>query len=81
MKRKTIATVVAAAFAIAAAAAQAGECPADKRVADGQGQKNPGHGPKAVTDMVITSTDLGGEKVSLKEHLFRTRRLVSCRRR
>jgi quercetin dioxygenase-like cupin family protein len=65
--------MLAAAFSIPAFA---GECPADKRVADGQGQKNPGHGPKAVTDVVITATDLGNEKVGLKEHQFRARRLV-----
>ena len=73
MKATYIAAALAAAFSMSALA---GECPADKRVADGQGQKNPGHGPKAVTDMVITSTDLGNEKLGLKEHQFRARRLV-----
>jgi quercetin dioxygenase-like cupin family protein len=73
MKVKVLAAMLAAAFSIPAFA---GECPADKRVADGQGQKNPGHGPKAVTDVVITATDLGNEKVGLKEHQFRARRLV-----
>lgn len=73
MKRTLIATAIALTLPLAAFA---GECPADKRVADGQGQKNPGHGPKAVTDVVIASTDLAAEKVMLKEHLFRARRLV-----
>jgi quercetin dioxygenase-like cupin family protein len=73
MQLKILAALVAASFSLSALA---GECPADKRVADGQGQKNPGHGPKAVTDVVITATDLGNEKVGLKEHMFRARRLV-----
>ncbi len=76
MNRTTIAALVAGAFSIVATAAVAGECPADKRVADGQGQKMAGHGPKDVTDTVIASTDLGGEKVGLKDHKFRARKLV-----
>lgn len=73
MKRTTIAAIVTGMFAIGA---QAGECPADKRVADGQGQKMVSHGPKDVTDTVIASTDLGAEKLGLKEHMFRARKLV-----
>ena len=73
---RLIAAAVAASFALAALPALAGECPADKRVADGQGQKMAAHGPKDVTDMVVASTDLGAEKVSLAEHKFRARRLV-----
>ena len=73
MKFALIAAVVAAAFP---AALLAGECPADKRVADGQGQQKVTHGPKDVTDTVITTTDLSEEKVALKDHLFRARRLV-----
>jgi len=73
MKRTTIAALVAGVFSIAA---QAGECPADKRVADGQGQKMVAHGPRDVTDNVIAATDLGAEKLGLKEHMFRARKLV-----
>ncbi len=73
MKHRLIAAAVAIAVPFTALA---GECPADKRVADGQGQKNAGHGPKAVTDTVIASTDLGAEAIGLKEHKFRSRRLV-----
>ena len=73
MQLKTLTALVAAVFSVSAFA---GECPMDKRVADGQGQKNPGHGPKAVTDVVIAATDLGKEKVGLPEHMFRARRLV-----
>ena len=73
MKHTMIAAILAGAFS---AAAQAGECPADKRVADGQGQKMATHAAKDVTDMVIASTDLTNEKVGLKDHLFRARKLV-----
>jgi quercetin dioxygenase-like cupin family protein len=76
MKRTTLAALVAGAFSIAATAASAGECPADKRVADGQGQKLVSHGPRDVTDTVIASTDLGAEKLGLKDHKFRARKLV-----
>jgi quercetin dioxygenase-like cupin family protein len=76
MKRTTIAALLAIAFSIAASVAHAGGCPADKRVADGQGQKMVNQGPKDVTDTVITSTDLTNEKVGLKDHQFRARKLV-----
>lgn len=74
--RNTIAAALAAVFSISAAPAFAGECPADKRVADGQGQKMVTLGAKDVTDMVIASTDLSTQKVGLKDHQFRARRLV-----
>jgi len=73
MKRTMIAAILAGAFSTTA---WAGECPADKRVADGQGQKMVTHGPKEVTDRVLTSTDLTNEKVGLKDHQFRARKLV-----
>jgi quercetin dioxygenase-like cupin family protein len=76
MQRKLIAASIAASFSIAAATAFAGECPADKRVADGKGQKMVNLGPKDVTDMVVVSTDLSKEKVALADHQFRARRLV-----
>jgi quercetin dioxygenase-like cupin family protein len=76
MKRKSIAAATGTALSLFAAAAFAGGCPADKRVADGQGQKIVNYGPKDVTDMVIVSTDLSTQKVALKDHQFRARRLV-----
>lgn len=76
MKLNLITASLAGAFFLAASAAFAGECPADKRVADGQGQKMVTLGPKDVTDTVVMSTDLANEKVALNGHLFRTRRLV-----
>ena len=63
-----------AAVATLSAAAQAGECPADRAVADG----NP-NGPtqgKGVTDAVLTSLDLADEKVALRGYQLRLRRLV-----
>ena len=76
MKANRIAALVAAALSISATPALAGECPADKRVADGQGQKMVTHGPKDVTDTVVSSTDLSKEKVGLKDYQFRARKLV-----
>ena len=74
-KRAAIATTVAGALAIAATATNAGECPADKRVADGQGQKPGPMMPKDVTDVVRASTDLSKEPLALGGRLFRLRQL------
>src|SRR5438034_10802470 len=76
MKRNTIATVLAAVFSLAATATQAGECPADQRVADGQGQKMVTHGAKDAADTVVVSTDLSNEQGATKNRLFRARSLV-----
>jgi quercetin dioxygenase-like cupin family protein len=72
MQLKTLAALVAAAFSVSAFA---GECPADKRVPDGQGQKMVNYGPKDVTDKVRASTDLAKQAVALPGHLFRLREL------
>ena len=66
-------TALAGSFALAGTAF-AGECPADKVVAGGQ--QNEGHGAKGVTDTVLSSIDLGGEKIAAKGYTFRLRRLV-----
>ena len=55
--------------------ALAGECPADKRVADGQGQKPGPTMPVGVTDVVRASTDLSKEPLALQGRLFRLRQL------
>jgi quercetin dioxygenase-like cupin family protein len=68
----TAAAAFAGALAIAGTAF-AGECPKDK-LASGFG--NPGHGPKAVTDTVLSTVDLGAEKIAAKGHTFRMRKLV-----
>lgn len=71
----SLAGVVAGAMAIGATASFAGECPASKVVADGQGQKDAGKAAKDVTDTVLASIDLSKEMVAANDHLFRMRRL------
>jgi quercetin dioxygenase-like cupin family protein len=68
---------IAAAVALTAAAgaAVAGKCPADKLVADGQGQKQASHAAKGVTDVVRETTDLAAEPPGLKGRQFRLRQL------
>ena len=68
----TSAAAFAGAFAVAGTAF-AGECPADKMA---QGFANAGHAAKAVTDQVLAQIDLGAEKVALKGHNMRVRKLV-----
>ena len=72
MKLTQIAAALAAAFSISALA---GECPADKRVADGKGQAMVNYGPKGVTDVVRASTDLSKEPVAVQGRQFRLREL------
>ena len=74
-RRAAFAAAVASAFAIGASSAIAGECPADKRVADGQGQKPGPTMPKDVTDVVRASTDLAKESIAEKNRLLRLRQL------
>jgi len=72
MQLKILAAVIAAAFSVSA---YAGECPADKRVADGKGQKMASHAAKGVTDKVRSSIDLAKEPVAVQGRLFRLREL------
>jgi quercetin dioxygenase-like cupin family protein len=74
-RRLATAGVVGAAIALAATAANAGECPADKRVADGQGQKMSTVAAKDVTDVVRVTTDLSKEPAAIKGRQFRLRQL------
>jgi quercetin dioxygenase-like cupin family protein len=74
-RRVALAAAVASAFAFGASGTIAGECPADKRVADGQGQKPGPTMPKDVTDVVRASTDLAKEPLAEKGRLFRLRQL------
>jgi len=72
---RRIATAAVAAGALTlAATANAGECPTDKRVAAGEGQKPGPTTPKGVTDKVRTAIDLSKEKVAV-DRLFRLRQL------
>jgi quercetin dioxygenase-like cupin family protein len=72
MQVKFLAAAVAAAFSMSAFA---GECPADKRVADGQGQKMVSHAAKGVTDVVRSSIDLAREPLAVPGRQFRLREL------
>jgi quercetin dioxygenase-like cupin family protein len=74
LRRSALAATVAALGAFSFAAV-AGECPADKRVADGQGQKPGPTMPHDVTDMVRASTDLSKEPLALQGRQFRLREL------
>lgn len=73
MNLRVLVVSIAAAFPLGAFA---GECPADKRVADGMGQKMVSHGAKGVTDTVRASTDLAKEALALPGRQFRLRELV-----
>ncbi|MCW5770502.1 MAG: cupin domain-containing protein [Rhodospirillaceae bacterium] len=72
--RRIAATAAACATLFAAGAAIAGECPAGQMRPDAR--TNPGFAAKGVTDKVLAQTDLGQEKVALKGHNMRVRRLV-----
>jgi hypothetical protein len=74
-RRTALAAAIAAigALSFVASVAVAGECPADKRVADGQGQKPGPTSPSDVTDMVRASTDLSKEPAAIKGRQFRLR--------
>ncbi len=74
VRRLALAAAVVA-LGIAASAAFAGECPADKRVADGQGQKMGPTAPVGVTDVVRASTNLANEPAAIKGRQFRLRQL------
>ena len=69
------ASVMIVAFAASASAALAGECPADKRVPDGQGQKMSTAAAKDVTDVVRATTDLSKEPAAIDGRQFRLRQL------
>ena len=73
--RLAIAGACAGVMAIATTTVSAGECPADKRVADGQGQKPGPTTPKDVTDVVRSVTDLAKEPVMVNGRHFRLRQL------
>ena len=69
-------TAAALLCGLAAGAAQAGTCPADKIVPDGQGQAKSEMAPSGVTDTVIASHDLAKHNINIEDRLFRMRRLV-----
>jgi quercetin dioxygenase-like cupin family protein len=73
--RVAVGVAAFAAMAFAASVAFAGEGPADKRVADGQGQKPGPSAPVGVTDKVRASTDLAKEPSAIPGRQFRLRQL------
>jgi quercetin dioxygenase-like cupin family protein len=74
--RLAIGAVTLCALAFAATATFAGECPADKRVADGKGQPPGPTMPHGVTDTVRASTDIAKSPFNIHGRLFRLRELV-----
>jgi quercetin dioxygenase-like cupin family protein len=67
--------MIAGAFAVAAGSAFGGECPADKRVPDGQGQKMSTAAARDVTDVIRTVTDLSKEPADIQGRQLRLRQL------
>jgi quercetin dioxygenase-like cupin family protein len=63
-------------LSVMAVPASAGQCPANKVVADGKGQKMSAAQAKGLSDRVQTRIDLVNEPVMLKDHALRLRRLV-----
>jgi quercetin dioxygenase-like cupin family protein len=74
-RRVALAGVIAGAMSLAATIANAGECPADKKVADGRGQKPSTAAAKDVIDVVRATTDLAKEPAAVNGRQFRLRQL------
>lgn len=70
-----LAGVLGGALFAVSGTAMAGECPADKVVAAGTGQKPGATKPKDVTDTVIGSIDVAKEPAAIQDRQFRLRRL------
>ena len=75
-RSQLLAALIGCSLLTVAGTAFAGQCPADKVVASGQGQKPGATAPKGVTDTVLASTNLAAEPVGVQDRLFRLRRLV-----
>jgi len=73
---KIAGAIIATTLAAAVSSALAGECPADKRVPDGQGQAMGPTMPSGVTDVVRASTDIAKPPYNIKGRQFRLRELV-----
>jgi quercetin dioxygenase-like cupin family protein len=74
-RRVALIGLVAGAMSIAATIANAGECPSNQQVPDGQGQKPSTAPAKDVTDVVRATTDLSKEPAAINGRLFRLRQL------
>jgi quercetin dioxygenase-like cupin family protein len=75
-RKVAMASVIIAAGIATASTAMAGDCPANKIVADGKGQAMGPTEPKDVTDTVLAAIDLSKEMVKIDDHQFRMRQLV-----
>lgn len=69
----SMAALALGALSVAATAANAGQCPADKMMPNAT--KPVSTPAKDVTDTVLAKIDLSKEKVALNDHVFRLRRL------
>jgi quercetin dioxygenase-like cupin family protein len=74
-QRRLVAVAALAALGLASLATQAGECPADKIVADGKGQPMSAEPAKGVSDSVLRSIDLAKEPLAIGGRALRARRL------
>jgi quercetin dioxygenase-like cupin family protein len=74
-RRVALTAAIAGSMSLVATIANAGECPADKKVADGQGQKPSTAAAKDVTDVVRATTDLSKEPAVVNGRQFRLRQL------
>ncbi len=74
-QRRLVAIAALAVLAAVSVAAQAGECPADKIVAEGKGQPMSTEPAAGVTDKIVSSTDLAKEPVAIPGRALRARRL------
>ncbi len=74
-RRASLAILGAGVVSAFATIASAGECPADQRVPDGQGQKMTTVPGKGVVDKVRSAIDLGTQAPKLDDRLFRLRQL------
>ena len=72
--RMALVAAAAGAMSVIAAGANAGACPADKRTADGKGEKPATHAAKDVADVVRAVTDLSKEALGVNRQ-FRIRQL------
>jgi quercetin dioxygenase-like cupin family protein len=75
-RRSLVLAILLAGVAFGTSAAVAGECPADKVVADGQGAEPGPAMPKGVTDTLIGSIPLAREINGLEGRKLRLRELV-----
>jgi hypothetical protein len=75
-QRMLVTGAIGAMLSVGATSVYAGQCPANRIVADGKGQKMSAAKAKGLTDRVVNRINLINEPVMLKDHALRLRRLV-----